>query len=390
MKKISLLGSTGSIGVSTLDVVSRCPGRFGVAALAAAGGNLDLMAEQAHRHRPALVALASSDAVPALRRLVGDGPEIVGGIEGLIRAAAHPEADLVVSAIVGAAGLVPTLAAIHAGKNVALANKETLVMAGEIVMAAARASGVRILPIDSEHSAIFQALAGHRPEDVSRIILTASGGPFRETPMEHLRRVTPRQALRHPTWKMGNKITIDSATLMNKGLEVIEAHWIFGLPPERIDVLIHPQSIVHSLVEFTDGSVIAQLGPPDMRGPIGYALAYPERLDAPFSSLDLTKAGPLTFEPVDSGRFACLRLAREALQAGGTAPAILNAANEIAVRSFLAEEIAFLDIPRVIETTLSRRDHRAASTVEDVLHADRLARTEAESIVKEIGQSVGR
>lgn len=390
MKKISLLGSTGSIGVSTLDVISRCPGRFRVAALAAAGGNLDLLAEQANRHRPALIALASSDAVPALRRLVGDGPEIVGGIEGLIRAAAHPEADLVVSAIVGAAGLVPTLAAIHAGKNLALANKETLVMAGEIVMAAARARGIRILPIDSEHSAIFQALAGHRPEDVSRIILTASGGPFRETPMEALRRVTPRQALRHPTWKMGNKITIDSATLMNKGLEVIEAHWIFGLPPERIDVLIHPQSIVHSLVEFTDGSVIAQLGPPDMRGPIGYALAYPERLDAPFSSLDLAKAGPLTFEPVDGARFACLRLAREALQAGGTAPAILNAANEVAVRSFLAEEIAFLDIPRVIETTLSSHDTRAASTVEEVLHADRRARAEAESIVKEIGQSVGR
>jgi 1-deoxy-D-xylulose-5-phosphate reductoisomerase len=385
MKRLSLLGSTGSIGVSTLEVAAAHRNEFSIAALAA-GRNVALLSEQTERFRPRLVVLADEELAQELTRRLGTGspPAIRWGAEGYREAAAVDGCDMVVSAMVGAAGLLPTLAAIEAGHDIALANKETMVMAGRIVMARAAAKGVRILPVDSEHSAIFQALQGNRREEIRRIILTASGGPFWQTPREALATVTPAVALRHPNWQMGKKITIDSATMMNKGLEVIEARWLFDVPVAMIEVLIHPQSIVHSLVEYRDGSVIAQLGLPDMRTPIAYALSFPRRLDRPGKTLELSRLGRLDFDKPDPEKFPCLRIAYGAAEKGGLLPAVLNGANEKAVMAFMEEKIAFTDIPRVIEAVVNRHAIPGEPTLEEVLAADRWARDEAETIIKGI------
>lgn len=377
VKKLSILGSTGSIGVSTLEVAARYPDRFKVVALAA-GRNVDGLEKQVRQFRPQVVSLSDPEAARSLRKKLSDCKvEVLTGIEGLLAVAEMPEADMVISAIVGAAGLVPTMAAIRAGKRIALANKETLVMAGEIVTREVRERGVDLFPVDSEHSAIFQAMHGHRHEDMRRLIITASGGPFLDTPEAELKKVTAAQALRHPNWSMGRKISIDSATLMNKGLEVIEAHWLFDVPADRIDVVIHPQSIIHSMVEYCDGSVIAQMGVPDMKGPISYALGYPARLEETAGGLDLVKVGSLTFRDPDYDRFPCLRYASESLREGGTMPAVLNAANEVAVHAFLGGEAGFLDIPRVIRAVMDNHKNGRAGSIEEVLHADRWAREEA-------------
>ena len=355
MKTLSLLGSTGSIGMNVLAVVRQFPDRFRVAGLSA-GRRVDLLAEQVREFRPEVVSIADPALADRLVALlpVDCRPHILTGAEGNRRVATLSSADMVVSAVVGAVGLLPVLAAIEAGKDVGLANKETLVMAGRLIMTAVRAHGVRLLPIDSEHSAIFQALEAGRRQDVARIILTASGGPFRTTSPEVLRGVTPAQALAHPNWSMGPKISIDSATLMNKGLEVIEARWLFAVEPEQIEVVVHPQSIVHSLVEFRDGSVVAQLGIPDMRIPIAYALSYPERLDLGLARLNLAECGGLVFEPPDTDRFPALRLACEALAAGGIKPAVLNAANEVAVAAFLDGRITFAAIAAIWSTKFNK------------------------------------
>ncbi len=378
MKQLAILGSTGSIGVTTLDIVARFPERFSVVALAA-GRNVERLAEQVRQFRPALVAVGDHTGADQLARLVPEfSGEIACGAEGLQAVATAPRAELVVSALVGALGLVPTLRAIEAGKHVALANKEVLVVAGELVTRAARQAGVDLFPLDSEHNAIFQVLRGHRRDEVRRIILTASGGPFLRRPLNELRAVTREDALRHPTWKMGNKITIDSATLMNKGLEVIEAHWLFGLPPERIAVVIHPQSIVHSMVEYIDGSVLAQLGIPDMSIPIAYILAYPDRLPLDhLPALNLAQAGNLEFAEPDLAKFRCLSLAYRALQAGGTVPAVLNAANEVVVAAFLDGALQFLDIPRILGEVLDAHVPLVAKDLDTLLAADRWARKQA-------------
>jgi 1-deoxy-D-xylulose-5-phosphate reductoisomerase len=378
MKRLALLGSTGSIGVTTLDLVARFPDRFRIEALAA-GKNVERLVEQVRQFEPRIVAVADDDGARALRAaLPGFRGALLVGPDGLDRVATAPGAELLVSALVGALGLGPTLAGIAAGKDVALANKEVLVVAGEPVTRAAREAGVRLFPLDSEHNAIFQALRGHQFSEVKRLVLTASGGPFRTHSRAQLHAVTREQALQHPTWKMGNKITIDSATLMNKGLEVIEAHWLFGLPPEQIDVVIHPQSIVHSMVEYIDGSVIAQLGVSDMAIPISYILAYPDRLPLThLPALDLPRAASLTFEAPDLDRFPCLALAYRALRAGGTAPAVVNAANEVLVDAFLHDAIAFLDIPRTLTAVLDRHTVTAAGDLATLLAADRWARAEA-------------
>lgn len=383
MKRLTILGSTGSIGVTTLDLVGRFPERFEVVALAA-GKNVSRLAQQVRRFRPALVAVADSAAARAFRELVPDYPGDVGcGAAGLEAVATAAGSELVVSALVGAVGLLPTLCAIAAGKHVALANKEVLVVAGELVTRAARHAGVTLFPLDSEHNAIFQALRGHRRDDVRRILLTASGGPFLHRPVAELRSVTRDDALRHPTWKMGDKITIDSATLMNKGLEVIEAHWLFDLPAEQIDVVIHPQSIVHSMVEYVDGSVLAQMGIPDMSIPISYILAYPDRLPLDhLPSLDLPSAVSLQFAEPDVGKFPCLGLAYEALRCGGTVPAVLNAANEIAVAAFLAGQIAFLDVPLLLRRVLDAHVASPATDLDTLLAADRWARAQARAAVQ--------
>jgi 1-deoxy-D-xylulose-5-phosphate reductoisomerase len=381
MKNLAILGATGSIGVSTLEIVAANPERFRVQALTG-GTNLPRLAEQILRFQPRLVAVLTAGDAERLRQLLGSRtPEILWGVEGFIACATLGEVDLVVSAIVGAAGLIPTMAAIEAGHDVALANKETLVTAGPLVMAALTRRGVRLYPVDSEHSAIFQSLQGQRRSDVRRLILTASGGPFRTCRLAELAYVTPADALAHPNWQMGRKITIDSATMMNKGLEVIEARWLFGLPGDRIDVHIHPQSIVHSMVEYCDGSVIAQLGIPDMKTPIAYALTYPERLPLGLPPLDLCALRNLTFDRPEPGRFACLELAYAALAAGGTAPAVLNAANEVAVEAFLSDRITFLDIPAIIQGTLDRHQVMPLEHLDDVLHADRWAREEARRLI---------
>ena len=364
MKTVTILGSTGSIGRRTLELVAAFPEQFRVGGLAARGSDVGLIAQQVRAHRPAAVALLDRAAVDRLaRELPSPRPELLGGPEGLETLAGSVDADVAVSAMVGAAGLVPTLAAIRAGRTIALANKETLVMAGALMTRAAREQGVRLLPVDSEHSALFQCLAGAAPRDVRRLVLTASGGPFRGRARSTLEAVTVEQALRHPTWRMGAKITIDSATLMNKGLEVLEAHWLFGVPFERIDVVVHPQSIIHSMVEFVDRSVLAQLGMPDMGIPILYALTYPDRLPCPAPALDLVALGTLTFEAPDEEAFPCLALARQAGQVGGAAPLVLNAANEIAVAAFLAGRCGFLDIPRLIGDAL---DAHAGAGVDDL------------------------
>ncbi len=381
MKNLAILGSTGSIGVSTLDIVAEHPERFRVITLTA-GRNLALLEEQVRRFQPLAVAvLCSKDARQLKQSLGAAAPEILSGVEGLMACACFPDVDMVVSAVVGAAGLVPTMAAIEAGKDIALANKETLVTAGPLVMAAVERKGVELYPVDSEHSAIFQALEGHRKGDVRRLILTASGGPFRNRALAELKNVTPADALAHPNWDMGRKISIDSATMMNKGLEVIEAKWLFDLPAERIAVHIHPQSIVHSMVEYVDGSIIAQMGIPDMRAPIAYALSYPERVPLNLPPLDLCSLGQLTFEEPDLSRFACLGLAYEALKAGGTAPAVLNAANEVAVEAFLEGDVSFLDIPVIIRAALDEHQPQPLEQIEGVLRADRWARSAARRFI---------
>ncbi len=381
MKNIVILGSTGSIGTNTLDIVDRFPGEFRVVGLTA-GSNDEKLEEQVLKYRPRMVAMAQDAAAAKLRRrVVGTDVEVLGGMDGITRVAQASEAELVISSIVGAAGLVPTLAAITSGKHIALANKEPMVMAGKLMQAEARTHGVRIFPVDSEHSAIFQSMEGHRRQDVHRVILTASGGPLWEFSRAQLADVTPERALQHPNWKMGEKITIDSATLMNKGLEIIEARWLFDIPETQIDVLIHRESIIHSLVEYTDRSVIAQLGLPDMRTPISYAMRYPERMPLALPSLDLAEIGRLTFFKPDHDRFPCLRLGYEALRIGGTMPAAMNAANEIAVEAFLHGGIRFVDIPDIIQSTMEAHTSREFDNLEPALEADRSAREKAESLV---------
>ena len=375
VKRVAILGSTGSIGRSALSVVGMHPDRLAVVALAA-GDNAPLLAEQIARYRPEAVAMATAEGADRLRALCGSSaPATVGvGGAGLIAVATHPSADIVICASSGTAGLDAVLAAIDAGKTIALANKEVLVMAGRLVTEAARRRGVAILPVDSEHNAIHQCLHERPSRDIRRLILTASGGPFRGYAAEALEDVGPDAALRHPTWQMGRKITIDSATLMNKGLEVIEAHWLFGVSADQIDVVIHPQSIVHSMVELVDGSIIAQLGITDMRLPIQYACSYPERWDAPFPPLDLTAMGRLEFLPPSLDRFPCLGLAYRALRAEGTMPVVLNAANEVAVEAFLARQLGFTAIPRVIERTLDAHAREDVTALDVVRRADAWAR----------------
>ncbi|MGH7206301.1 MAG: 1-deoxy-D-xylulose-5-phosphate reductoisomerase [Nitrospiraceae bacterium] len=381
MKRLVILGSTGSIGTNTLDIVTKFPEQFQVVGLTA-GTNDDKLEEQLRLFKPAVVALSDELAAARLRARCGNLPvEILSGVEGVAQVAQLPEADLMISAIVGGAGLVPTLTAIRAGKNVALANKEPMVMAGPLMQDEARKRGLRIFPVDSEHSAIFQSLEGHRREDVRRLILTASGGPLWDLSKEQMQDVKPERALQHPNWKMGAKISIDSATLMNKGLEVVEARWLFDIPSRQIDVLIHRESIVHSLVEYHDGSVIAQLGLPDMRTPISYALKYPERMPLELPSLDLADIGTLTFHRPDHERFPCLGFGYEALRIGGTMPATMNAANEVAVAAYLQEGIRFSDIAEVIHTTMETHTTRDVRTLEDALEADRWAREKAGTLV---------
>ena len=354
MKRITVLGATGSIGLRTLEIVSSFPEEFSVAGVAARGTTVERLVDIARKYAPQAIALLEPEAVDRLAALLPrPRPELLAGADGLVALTRDVPADVVVSALVGGAGLLPTMAAIRAGRAVALANKETLVMAGRLMTTAARHHGVPLLPVDSEHSAVFQCLCGHNRRDVHRILLTASGGPFRELPKEQFATITVDDALRHPTWKMGAKITIDSATLMNKGLEVIEARWLFDVAPEQVQVVVHPQSIVHSMVEYIDGSVIAQLGVADMGVPILYALTYPERRPTPAARLDLASVGQLTFFEPDPARFPCLRLARQALDLGGAAPVVLNAANEIAVAAFLDRRLAFTEIPELIEQALA-------------------------------------
>jgi 1-deoxy-D-xylulose-5-phosphate reductoisomerase len=381
MKSIIILGSTGSIGTNTLDIVQRFPDDFRVVGLTA-GGNIEKLEAQIRTFKPQMVAVSSETSAALLRTRCADlQVDILAGEEGIAQVAAMPGAELVISAIVGAAGLVPTLAAIRSGKHIALANKEPMVMAGKLMQTEARKHGVRIFPVDSEHSAIFQSLEGHRLQDVRRLILTASGGALWPLTKEQLSHVTPDRALQHPNWKMGSKITIDSATLMNKGLEVVEARWLFDIPESRIDVLIHRESIIHSLVEYEDRSVIAQLGLPDMRTPISYAMRYPERMPLDLPSLDLTEIGKLTFCKPDHDRFPCLSLGYESLRIGGTMPAAMNAANEVAVEAFLNGGIRFIEIPEVIRHTMEAHNHRDLADLEDALEADRWAREKAGSLV---------
>jgi 1-deoxy-D-xylulose-5-phosphate reductoisomerase len=385
MKNLAILGSTGSIGRSALAVVDAHPSRLRVVALAA-GDNAALLGEQIARYRPEIAAMATVDGVDRLRAASAGStlPALAGGPEGLHAVATHPSADIVICASAGTAGLEAVLGAIEAGKTIALANKEVLVMAGALVTGAARRRGVAILPVDSEHNAIHQCLHGRGIGEVRRLILTASGGPFRDFSEDALERVGPDAALRHPTWQMGRKITIDSATLMNKGLEVIEAHWLFTVSADQIDVVIHPQSIVHSMVELNDGSVIAQLGVTDMRLPIQYACSYPDRWEAGLPALDLTRAGRLDFHAPAGDRFPCLGLAYRALRSGGTLPIVLNAANEVAVEAFLDGKLGFTAIPRVIEKTMNAHQIEHVSTLEVVRRVDRWGRDHARDMAREL------
>jgi len=389
-QNVTVLGATGSIGVNTLDVIRRHPDRYRAFALCA-HSQVDKLFEQCREFEPefAVVRDASlADELALLCRNAGLSTAVRHGVEALVAMATHADVDSVMAAIVGAAGLEPTLAAAQAGKKILLANKEVLVMAGELFMHAVREHGAILLPVDSEHNAIFQSLPSDFSRGLSecgvhRILLTASGGPFRNTPLAALADVTPEAACAHPNWVMGRKISVDSASMMNKGLEVIEAHWLFGCPPEQIQVVVHPQSVIHSLVEYTDGSVLAQLGNPDMRTPIAYALAYPERIDAGVPSLDLFQIARLDFEAPDFDRFPCLELAYEALRVGGTAPAVLNAANEVAVAAFLDRRLPFLGIPRLIEATLKAVPSRPEGSLADVLAADAEARRVASRFISE-------
>jgi len=380
-RKIAILGATGSIGKSTLDLVERSPDRFEVSAVTAAT-NVDELAAIARRTGASYAVIADESRLPRLQELLtGTSCRAGGGGDAMIEAATG-NAELVIAAIVGCAGLRPTMAAVEAGKTVALANKEALVTAGALMTEAAQRNGATLLPIDSEHNAIFQCLAGNRKEDVSKIVLTASGGPFRTATAETMGAATPAQAVAHPNWSMGAKISVDSATLMNKGLELIEAHYLFGLPSNRIDILIHPQSVIHSMVEFIDGSVLAQLGSPDMRIPIASALAWPDRIETPAQRLDLAVIKRLDFEAPDVARFPALKLARDALEAGGAAPIVLNAANEVAVASFLAGEIRFPDIVRAVSETVAKARFQRPASIDDVLEIDRATRADVEEIMK--------
>ena len=380
MKRVTVLGATGSVGRRALELCTQFTDVFRIEGLAARGSNPDLVVELCRIHRPKALALIDDRAIDRVSRaLPHPRPEILAGPRGLETLAREVDADVVLSAIVGGAGLLPTMAAVESGKAVAIANKEPLVMAGSLMTAAARRSKVPLLPVDSEHSAIFQCLEGHKRSQVHRILLTASGGPFRQTPQEGLASVTVEDALNHPTWKMGAKITIDSATLMNKGLEIIEARWLFDVPAEQVQVVVHPQSIIHSMVEYVDGSVIAQLGVADMGIPILYALNHPDRLPWPDERLDLTKVGALTFEAPDPVRFPCLRLAREALSAGGCAPAILNAANEVAVAAFLEGHVRFIQIADLIARALDRVSPRPLDSIETCVDVDTETRRLVES-----------
>jgi 1-deoxy-D-xylulose-5-phosphate reductoisomerase len=377
VKRLAILGSTGSIGVQALDVVAQHPDRFEVVALAA-GRNRALLVEQIRRFRPRIVALSDAGAARDLRAELGSAePEILTGFEGAVACATRADVDLVVAAISGGAGLLSTAAAVEAGKVVGLANKESMVLAGELLVRRAAASGATILPIDSEHSAVFQSLAGHNRSEVRRILLTASGGPLRQVPVDRLAAVTPAQALKHPNWSMGAKITIDSATLMNKGLEVIEARWLFDVDPKRIDIVVHPESILHSMVEYVDGSVVAQLGVSDMRGPISYAMAWPERLRLDLPPLDLSRLGRLTFEAPDPVRFPAFTLAYRALERGGTAPAALSGADEGAVEAFLAGRIAFPRIAELCGEVLDSHVPEPVRSAEQALAASEWGRREA-------------
>jgi 1-deoxy-D-xylulose-5-phosphate reductoisomerase len=387
---ISILGSTGSIGCNTLKVVDSFGARFRVVALAA-GRNVERLAEQIERYRPSLVSVETAHSAEKLRaRLLARNcavPRIVIGEQGLTDVATHREADCIVSATVGAVGFVPTLRALEAGKRVALANKETLVMAGELMTRAAARSGAELLPVDSEHNALHQCLRGEKRGEVRRLILTASGGPFRTKTKAEMQKATVAEAMRHPTWRMGAKITIDSATLMNKGLEVIEAHWLFGFDADEISIVVHPESVVHSMIELVDGSVMAQMGVTDMRHAIQYALTYPNRQPSALPSLDLTRSSSLTFEQPDLEKFPCVALAYRALRAGGTLPAAMNAANEMAVQAFIDERIGLSDIARVIEAVMDEHETRRVTDIESVLDADREARREAVKAIEKVVHS---
>lgn len=383
MKKIAVLGSTGSIGVNALKLVQSNPEKYRVIALAA-GINIDLLLKQIDDFQPIAVAVLQEDLAEELKRrlIKGKYPQVFYGTEGFIRIATHAEVDTVVSAITGAAGLLPTYEAIRAGKSIALANKETMVMAGPLVMAEARNQRISIFPIDSEHSAILQCLHGHPRKDLRRVILTGSGGPFRDFSLEQMRNVTPSQALKHPNWDMGPKISIDCATMINKGLEAIEARWFFDLDMDQINILVHPQSIVHSMVEYKDGSIIAQLGIPDMTIPISYALSFPRHIGNILPRLELEDIGTLSFEKPDLERFRCLELALRAARTGGSMPAVMNGANEVAVESFLEGIIGFLDIPDLIEKTMEAHEPYSIDTIDKVIEADRWARNTGRNILK--------
>jgi 1-deoxy-D-xylulose-5-phosphate reductoisomerase len=378
MKQIAILGSTGSIGCNTLRVVEALKGEFDVAALGA-GSNIELLAEQIERHRPRLVSVSDEENAGKLehelrRRHITHWPEIGTGLDGLCEVATCDRVEIVIGAVVGALGLLPTFRALEMGRRVALANKETLVIAGELMTRTAEKSGAELLPVDSEHNALHQCLRGERRHELKRLILTASGGPFRTRNREEIETATPARALEHPTWRMGAKITIDSATLMNKGLEVIEARWLFDCSADEIDIIVHPQSVVHSMIELVDGSIIAQLGVTDMRHAIQYALTYPARYPSDLTRLDLTSMGKLEFFPPDTEKFPCIQLAYHALRAGGTMPAVLNAANEVAVAAYLDEKVKFGDIPRLIRAACDAHTPRPVTSLETVLDADRWAR----------------
>lgn len=384
MKRITILGSTGSIGRNALDILSKYKERFRVVALTA-GSNIDLLEEQISLFSPEVVAVADEESARELQQRIGwSSLQILSGNDGVAQVATYDNSDFVLSAIVGAAGLIPTLSAIRSKKTIGLANKETLVMAGRIVTEESKRYGVRILPVDSEHSAVFQCIEGYKKSDVRRIILTASGGPFADKDIDELADIKPEDALKHPNWNMGKKITIDCATLMNKGLEVIEAHHLFGIPPERIDVLIHPQSIIHSMVEFNDGGCIAQLSIPDMRGPIAYALSYPERLEDVLQGLNLDSIESLTFKQPNNRHFPCLSYAYMAIKTGGTMPSVLNAANEVAVDAFLRGMIRFTDIPVIIKKTMDHHHVMPDTELDAVIEADRWARDMAMRIIESI------
>jgi len=383
MKKVAILGSTGTIGRNTLDVIRHHQKRFRVAALAA-GSNIRLLEEQIREFRPAIVSLERKEDAEFIRnRFKKDSLRVTYGLDGVLEIGGNPGNDIVVSAITGINGLKPTLAAVRAGKSVALANKESMVVAGSLIRAEARKSGARIIPVDSEHSGVLQCLAGENRRNVKKVTLTASGGPFFRTPLSELRKKTVEEALAHPRWKMGKKVTVDSATLMNKGLELIEARWLFDFKPGELDVLIHPQSIVHALVEMRDGSVLAQLSPTDMKIPIQFALTYPEREDAVLPPLDLARTGALEFYPVEAKRYPLIRLATWALREGGSAAVALNAANEVAVEAFLARRIGFLAISDVIHRAVDGYEQRTVRTLDDIFDVDRLMRERTSQIIQQ-------